>query len=526
METTSKLQDLYPKGPCNRTDPIVRHDSKYEASAIVTLYKPQRGEDDEVASPDGIPYDATKNDGIYYPLIRINNHILTQDQIVSFTLYHDRFMPYLDLVFDDTNDTIHFSDMPGLDNTITVVMLENCPDIHKPIKLDFYVTDCSLGENGRFYVQAEFKLLSLEQRIFKQEKMPNCTAEYCQLSENDHPTTYEFLHIIADACGLGFAASQKCRSIADDRYRLMKSETYKAAAQEHTRLGGLDEESIFDSWIDPWGMLTMVNLPWILNEPVNPDELGIQIITGIPSTDASADNMKTAPGWVHRTLTNVSENQGVHNMLVDSIEKLVDLKRGFYEGTMTEYQIVTPEGAGESELTSFSAFQIQEKEASVSGLKNAENYIFEKTKFLGFEMAELTPTLKQSVLHDEYFKQMRAHRYCVSLNQPNHGLERGCLVNLVWWLSDPTQKAIAIQNANNLNMNGEGGTPNKSGEVNGAQTEQYEYVLDSTISGTYYIDGIKWTYDNITEKLVQHLYLIKKGTVTQYYDNTKMTNVG
>ena len=510
-----ELKELYPTGTCNKTDPIVRHDSHYESSSVVTLYRPQNNEDN--LGTQNEPFEPTLDDAINYPLIRINSHLLSEDQIVKFVLHHDKLTPYLDLIFDDISNVIQFSDMPGLDNVITVVILEPVLDVHRPIKLDFYVTSCRVS-GSRFYIQAEFKLLELEKTIFKQEKFfenSKCDADFCKLPENLHPTTYEFLHIIADSCGLGFAASQKCRSIKDDRYRLMKSEKYKNAAQEHTRCGGLDENSIFDSWIDTWGMLTMVNVPWILNEPVEPEELSINALIGTSMiTDTALKSTRSATERIMRILSNVNITDTQHNMLLSDMVKQVNLSKGFYDGTLTEYQLVTPEGAGEQEFTQLSLFQVQEKEASARGEENLDDYTFETKKFLGFEMAELTPTLKQSIIHDEYFKQLRSHRYFATLDKINLGLERGCLVNVLWYVNDITQKGIIASDSEKLS-----GIPSDPGN-DPSIIDQKDGILDKTISGTYYIDGIEWTYDNITNKFAQHLYLIKKGTLTQYADPT------
>ena len=136
--------------------------------------------------------------------------------------------------------------------------------------MNFYITDCNVVDNT-FYITAEFKCLPLEKQQFKQEVFhwpdEGCKSPHCNLSANFHPTTYEFLHVISENCGLGFSATQKCRSIKDDRYRILKKQKYKDLAQEHAACGGLDENSLFDTWIDPWGMLVMVNLPWVMNEP-------------------------------------------------------------------------------------------------------------------------------------------------------------------------------------------------------------------------------------------------------------------
>ena len=110
--------------------------------------------------------------------------------------------------------------------------------------MNFYITDCNVVDNT-FYITAEFKCLPLEKQQFKQEVFhwpdEGCKSPHCNLSANFHPTTYEFLHVISENCGLGFSATQKCRSIKDDRYRILKKQKYKDLAQEHAACGGLDE---------------------------------------------------------------------------------------------------------------------------------------------------------------------------------------------------------------------------------------------------------------------------------------------
>ncbi len=519
------LKKIYPEGPANRTDPILRHDSPYTAETIAMLYRPQR----EEGSDPGVPQDNVQRDAIHYPLIRVNNHILLEDSIVHFALHHDRFMPYIELTFRDTDNVVQFSDMPGLDNVVTVVMIENHPVAHRPVKLNFYVTECRI-DGSLFYILAEFKCLPLEKQQFKQDVFHypsgGCTAKWCQLGPNFHPTTYEFLHVIAENCGLGFSATQKCRSIKDDRFRLLKKEKYRDAAQEHTACGGLDENSIFDSWIDPWGTLVMVNLPWVMNEPVAPDELGSLITTSVETADAGSEGTKvTPPTMVHRILCNVSRVTGINNMMIKSIEKIVDLSSGYYSGTLTEYNTVQATGT-DGGTNNLKTMQIQERENSKTAVKNTTDFEFHNQHFAGFEMSMLTPTVQQRHIHDEYFKQQRAHMFKATLMQPNFGLERGMLCMVLWFAQDPTQKAIILSQSPNLEEGGDGEQPRKTTDEDESIFNQYEPVMDTVLSGMYYIDGIVWEYGNDYDtegnKIQQHLYLIKKGPVTQYYDKTGM----
>ena len=90
-----------------------------------------------------------------------------------------------------------------------------------------------------------------KQITFNPYPTPGCSAKYCQLGPNKYPTTYEFLHYVAvTECGLGFAATDKVKEIKDDKTRIIRSETYTEAIQKHVAFGGLDENSVFDCWVD------------------------------------------------------------------------------------------------------------------------------------------------------------------------------------------------------------------------------------------------------------------------------------
>ena len=520
-----KLQPLYPEGQANRTDPILRHDTKYGADVIIKQYQPQYNDDATYPATPGMIEDPTSRDAIHFPLVRVNNHVIDKYNIIKCVVHNDRFTPYLELVFKDNGNVIQFSDMPGLDNVVTVVMIEYDKGAHRPIKTNFYTTSCNIL-NNTFYINAEFKCLPLEALQFKQEVFhypgEGCKSKFCNLPPNDHPTTYEFLHTVAENCGLGFSATQKCRSIKDDRYRILRKKKYKDIVPEHTACGGLDENSIFDSWIDPWGNLVMVNLPWIMNEDVKPDELGSLVTVGVETTIGNADSTKKTPCMVQRIISNLTlGGPGYNNMIVTDVNKMVDLSSGFYKGTFKEYSTVNPEGQGDSR-NQLKTEQIRETESSNAGQNFTDNYEFSSQEFAGFEMSSMTPTISQRHRHDEYFKKHRAHMVKASLLETNFGLERGMLCSLLWFVSDPVKKSIIANTEPNLTESDITSEIKNTVDNDASKIidREHEPVLDTAISGIYYIDGIDWEYDSELERITQHLYMIKKGNVTEYYDKT------
>ena len=65
------LKPLYPEGPCNRTDPIVRHDSQYRGGVIVKLYEPQNDLETNKNNPNA-NFDSLAVDAIHVPVVKLN----------------------------------------------------------------------------------------------------------------------------------------------------------------------------------------------------------------------------------------------------------------------------------------------------------------------------------------------------------------------------------------------------------------------------------------------------------------------
>ena len=106
----------------------------------------------------------------------------------------------------------------------------------------------------------------------------------------------------------------------------------------------------------------------------------------------------------------------------------------------------------------------------------------------------------------------------------NFGLERGMLCMILWFTDNTTQKAIILNRDPNIRDNTASiiDKENNNGEESEA-LEKNHPIMDTALSGMYYIDGTDWEYNNDNLKTTQHLYLIKKGSITQYYDKTGIT---
>lgn len=532
MEENKKdtLKPLYPDGPCNRTDPIVRHDSSYKGGTIVKLYQPQNDEE-FVGNNPTTNFDDLAVDAIHRPVVKLNNIVLNGMQIEYFKLSSIGLVPSLIISVKDTDGMIKFSDVPGYDNVITIVMIIPTDGVYKKISLDFYIVSCKFYGNSITYM-ATFKCMPLEKTHLEQITFDGCNSKMCQLPATDKPTTYKLLHNIANMCGLGFAATQQTKEIKDYNYRLIHSQKYIDVIREHTAFGGLDENSIFDSWIDIWGNIVLVNVSWLFNEQVTPDELATVASYGTRQTNTSeAKDSYHAGGLVHRIITNYNEFKQFNNLMIASYKPLTDTGTLFSRGSNNTYNMMLHKGNGG--FNNINTFDIVQKENSADG--QTGDYEFANTDFIGFEWSSNTPICKQKYIRSKYFEKFRARRLKVELVQPNFMLERGMLTTVCIFEYDPVKKRKMISNFTNLG----GGkpedikekidkdTPNESPEVQKLVKEgEVDYAtpfINMAISGIYYIDGIEFEYNTSKEDIIQTLYLVKKGNIDNWTNRSFMS---
>ena len=465
--------------------------------------------------------------GKHVPVLLFNNTVLNVNKIETYTLYYDDFVPYLHLVLRDDTSFLQLTDVPGMANKITLAMLPHADDKYKAIKLDFYIKNISY--RGIYIIcDCELQCMPIEkphtQQLVFHWPSPGCTADHvsgisdvnnnitdCPLPPNKHPNTYELLHVIAEETGLGFAATDMCASVRDDKHRMLRNENYKTAIQKHVRFGGTDEDNIFDSWIDLYGYITMVNVPWVMTRKINIHNIAIHAEIGAQNLSKyMAKN--TTTGLTQRLLTNL-DTDVESNMFVEEYENMVDNNSIMNNGAINTFYDMNPMGAS-SGTNSISTKAIQSIENSLDGVNNTDMYAFEKVEYRGAEMGSEDdgnyPEMHQQNIHDKYFSRIRSKRIKVKMGKPNYGLMRGTLVGFSWWEFESSKKRIIfgqIKNAYEANKE----------KLSGLSLDDlYDNIigvkplLNIFVSGIYYIDGMIFEYDARTFKFTQYLILIKK----------------
>ena len=524
--TTVNDYSLIPK--MNYTDPAVYHDGGVPHHRIVKLYEPTNS---LYFSEDGLEthdpqYDQLRYEGSYVPIVKLNNNVIDEVNIESLEITYRDFLAEISMCVHDIDGIIRFGDSPGMNASIDVIITPSIPNVYKNIALQFEITSFSVSGDMLFY-SGRNKILNMQQRIdWGMIKYPGCPNKrgfstsvgdggediiYCNPSPNPKPNTWEYLHEIAIKCGLGFAATDQCREIQDRLPRLLRSQSYSDFIQEQIKFGGLDENSIFDVWVDLYGYLTMVNLPWVLNNDITFRHLSLNVISGVRSQ--IDDVPKQQATVMHRSLTNYNKLPSPNNALIENnYEWITENYDQQWKGNLERRTIFTPKGVRIGKNT-LKDQEVQQIETSVDGL-HSEDY---EKHYVSFycEFNDYDTKLQQSI-RENYLQKQRAKIFKVELTNANLGLMRGTLVNVSIWEDRDKQRATLVQGTDKMAE-----TDNVKPQNPDTGLNNRDLMVDADIqypnmslTGLYYIDGMSFKFDLEKHDIKQTLYLIKKGALT------------
>ena len=77
-------------------------------------------------------------------------------------LYIKDFLPTIELIIDDLDKNIQGTDIPGMNNVITVIMISPIDGVNKKVTLDFYITKCTFNDDNTITYLGELKINGLK----------------------------------------------------------------------------------------------------------------------------------------------------------------------------------------------------------------------------------------------------------------------------------------------------------------------------------------------------------------------------
>jgi hypothetical protein len=491
----------------NFCDPVVRFDPTFARGVVA------KGMNDSAGAfgQNDPEQDTVKVDGVRFPVLLINNSVIPNGDIISLDLLFIKFLPEIHVKIRDDNYIKSTSDLPGLNNIITCIITMPGPLTYKKISLNFYIYDFLdytddglhvIEYSGRFYIK-EFEKIQ-----HKQVKRVDGSD-----ASSDELSTYEMLYSIAKETGLGFASDDSSKGVRDNRYRLCQAKKYADFIQQELNYSGTDESSFLDAWIDPYGYITLVDLPYLFGVYVSVSDLSIQALNGVTTENVSTPEQT----WVEtdRVITNHPEPGGASSLSFLNYQEYINndvqktgVTKHYYSMTIRQ-GAQTPNAINQYDVQFFGS-------TTDERVFDADYTCFESWFFPGIEMGEKN-VIKQKALRTAYFEKKQMRVMVVTLNQPNLGIQRGTLLYVMIYETDQFKKLELNNLADSLENNGSGEYSDTalSANVEAIKSESGgdSPVFNFALSDFYYVNGIEFVYQD--EMIQQKLFLIKKGDYIQ-----------
>lgn len=514
-------------GEVNRTDPKVCHDPSLDVEGIVRNFSNQNKvemENGELSTNN--LYDMTKTDAIEYPLVTINDRNIENHDIIELKILYNEFLPKVVLRVHDEHQSEQKINTTQMSSIIRVCITAKVDKVYRKLLLNFRTYDVNLDTNnpslvnyyGEMYIPG-FRQINTK-HIWMETICP-CQPN-CGQGGHINANTWEMLHKIAQLSGLGFAATKKCKEIPDHVIRNIYSQRFNQYIEQQLLHCGTDENNLFDAWVDFYGYIVMVNVPWVMDERITSDELTITATIGISST--SNDTPEQEPKTILRTLTNHNLTSMPSNMEIADYSMKVD-NESISHGTLEKVYTVS----FKTNICQLDNTDIQSKQDSVDGdfiedYNTGKNRPIPKYYFNDDAWTGLSGGYdlhKQKVIRNAYFRKKRQSILNVQLKNVNLGLQRGTLVDVMIFDNDVANKKHTFVGTNNVT--GEQNEAENSPVNLSKENNQEDIIMDGgaympniKLSGLYYIDGMSFDYSNEAGRIIQTLFLIKKGKTSGY----------
>lgn len=488
--------------------------------------------------------DQTLIDGILIPIINLtfeeydyktgetNEFVVQVDktEIQEFKLKCIDTCPSIELKITTETDAYDFREGYGYGGTITVKILDSENSPYKKSSLDFDLNlesiDSQLvsftGKGKTRYtlkMSGSYKYLQLEETLNEAftkkidaingfyDAVPN--TEVGEVNEkviekdvsNSKISTFELFRQICDRCNIGFAVSPGCEEVLDEKRFITSSRKPIEILNDAVVKGGGDgnSDNVFSWWIDIYGYINLVNLPYLLNTPIQPEQLKGTMMSGIHSTEENTPSRN--PILTDRTIHNLLS--GGPNNLLFNFYKLHSKTKITSSKTIVRER---PKGIGDNENT-VEKIDIEPKNINQSVAYNPQ------VIYVGGEYEEDPVLLQKEVVNSYIETNINREFVEVQMDVVNYSLLRGQLINLVYFYDSSGDAARGVYR-----------DPSKTDEekdkiVKGMfKDDENPLVTNNSKSGMFYIKGTEYLYIKGVGKIVQTLYLVKKQN---YKNETK-----
>lgn len=249
---------------------------------------------DELSRPytewDSSMLDKKNTAGISYPIICINSHFLTPEEILYMEISCDKFLPTINLEIAPGTENLIVKDPPK-DGDIISVFIRTTTDIIVPLRCDFIIKSNNTPSKMVTNRQSLSKIV-LSGVLF----IPGINSQSTSFAS--FGTSKDALKEIAKKLRLGFATNDQ-NDLNDKQIWICPKNNIESYIKEIENHAWKDEQSFFKTWVDVYYNLNYINV----NEALMSSDTDLDI-TAFSSTtdvqrlypiDTSQNNAKSFP---------------------------------------------------------------------------------------------------------------------------------------------------------------------------------------------------------------------------------------
>lgn len=478
----------------NITDPIVFIDPVNMYAKSVDVYLKQDQTNGPAIDERKQLEDIQKTRGVVYPLLNVFTSQIDDIKILYYKLSSTEFLPKLFFVLNNADGTYVHKDIPSQNNTVTTMILASVDGVYKKIALEFKCIDLSINDKNQAEFTCEFKCPELND------------ARYNGVGEEEL-TTYELVEKLAHETGMGFQCTENIPLIQDKEKRIIPNEKIPEYLSREIRGGGTEFNHVFDSWIDVYGYITIIDKQWVFDYDIDAENLTIWGITGLQS--GSYDLPSQSYRKIHRTLTDLRQGGTQSNIEIleykrkSELNGLTLMRQSYFNPVNKRLELL----------------DLMPKPLTVDDLNASWMVTNSKIE----EMVTITTnfnTVFKRKLNDMWDSNRGQNTLIVTLTYPNLGLQRGTLVSIAHYATSEKEKGDVLNLLRRQIVDDEGEEMANEVISNSVKskiiTDPTAQLIDPTISGLYYISGIEYEYrSDVNIQINQKLYLIKKTEVNK-----------
>jgi hypothetical protein len=419
----------------------------------------------------------SKNVGNNFPLIKINEYQVADDELERLFIDSTGFLPEITITFGMASPTTFLSRAMPKDGDKINLFIRARDDAFKPIRNDYLITnvDTTMSQNS----QGEGMTVTLTGELF----IPRFNDEVIKAYTG---TSYDVLQTICEELGMGFASNDE--STDDDQTWICANDNLQGLIQHITDSSWKDEASFFHSYIDVYYHLNFINAN---NQFTESTEIDMALVDTLLSDDSlGGEEVKMSED--KKLFTNIQDKSGT-NMFIKNyklINSSSDISKRFGYKMHSEF----------FEHNSLEKWDIFSEPLIVEG--SAEDKILFKGRAgedwyktqVKRRWSGMQYTLPEHNVHEKYLyarvhnlmniQELNKMNVSIQVPRANFNIYRGERIPCIFLSSGTPMKTTFLQQEAEIEAAGE----NESFSESGAPT------LDKFYSGFYMILGMTFTY--------------------------------